>query len=141
MVDTLNGSGSLAGGFNIILNNGDTAVFFLGNNLPVAITWSVTAVSTLQFYLDQCSIIHGTTTIMVVKDGCYAENLGVVPTKSTNQAQQGFSYQIFKGAGETDPNQNIKCSINICEVGHCQNPTANIQCPATGDDAYYGYKV
>ena len=141
VVDTFNGVGSLAAGFTMTLNNDETPVFLLGSNMPVVITWSVTALSKLQFYLNTCTVTHGTTTIMVVKEGCYSENLGVVAIKSHNQAEQGFSYQIFKGVGETDPKQTITCSVNIFEIGQCKNPTANSQCPATGDDAFYAYKI
>ena len=141
VVDTFNGIGSLEEGFTMTLDNDESPVFLLGSNMPVAITWSVTALSNLQFYIDTCTVTHGTTNIIVVKKGCYSETLGVEAIRSDNQAEQAFSYQIFKGVGETDPAQTIKCSINICEAGNCKNPTADIQCPATPDDQYYGYRI
>ena len=139
--DSFTGVGSLAAGFTMILNNDESPVLMLGAQMPVAITWSVTAVSMLQFYLNTCTVSHGTATIAVVKEGCYAEKLGVAAIKTDSLAEQGFSYQIFKGVGQTEATQRIKCSINICEVGQCNNPTANDQCPATGDDAFYLYKI
>ena len=142
VVDTINGSGSLAEGFAMKLNNDEAPVFLLGANMSVSINWSVTALSTFQFYLDHCTVTHGTTSIPVVKEGCYSEVLNVVPTNPTSQAEQGFSYPIFKGVGETDPNQTIRCSVKICEVGQCKNPTDNTQCPTIGaDDEFYGYKI
>lgn len=141
VVDTLSGVGSLAAGFTMTLDNGGSPAFLLGSNMPVAITWSVTALSNLQFYLETCTVIHGTTTIKVVKDGCYSATLGVEATTPVTSAEKGFSYQIFKGVGETDPAQTIRCSVNLCEVGKCNNPTADNQCPAAGDDATYGYKI
>lgn len=137
VVDTINGSGSLAAGFTMTLNNGDATAFLLGANLPVEVIWSVTALSTLQFYLNECTVTHGTTPIKIVKNGCYSDKLAVVP----NAANQGFSYPVFKGVGETDPEQTISCSVNICEVGQCQNPTEDNQCPVDGDDYFYVYKV
>ena len=137
VVDTINGSGSLAAGFTMTLNNGDATAFLLGANMPVEVIWSVTALSTLQFYLNECTVTHGTTPIKIVKNGCYSDKLAVVP----NAANQGFSYPVFKGVGETDPEQTISCSVNICEVGQCQNPTEDNQCPGDGDDYFYVYKV
>ena len=90
---------------------------------------------TSQFTL--CTIQHGSTNIIIVKEGCYADQLHVVPDAN----KENFSYQVFKGVGETDPNQKIRCKVNICEVGQCKNPTDNSQCPAAGDDLFYGYKV
>lgn len=134
VVDSFVGTGSLAAGFAMTLNNGDATDFLLGTNLPVAISWAVTGVSTLTFYLNQCTVEHGATIIPVVKDGCYAHTLNVV--KDANS--QGFNFPIFKGVGETDPNQKVKCSVNVCEVDQCQTPT---QCPATLDDKFYGFQV
>ena len=116
------------------LNNGDGATFLLGNEMPVALTWAVTGLSSLSFKLKECTVQHGATAIMVVKKGCYASTLDAVPD-ATNH---GFSYQVFKGVGETDVNQRITCTVHICETGQCSTPTI---CPATGDDKFYGYKV
>ena len=137
VVDTLHGIGSLAEGFTMALNNGETPSLLLGEALPVAITWSVTYLTSLTFYIDQCTVTHGTTTIMVVKEGCYSAALGVVPEDS----HQAFSYQVFKGFGQTDSSQKIRCTAHICEVGQCQNPTADAQCPADGEDVFYNYKI
>lgn len=137
VIDTLYETGSLAEGFTMTLNNGDAAIFLLGNNMPVVVTWSVTGLSTLTFTLDECTVEHGTTNVMVVKGGCFANIFDVVP----NSDKQGFSYRVFKGVGETAPNQHIRCKVNVCEVGQCKNPTTNTQCPASGDDFFYNYKV
>ena len=141
VVDSITGVGSLAAGFTMTLDDDESPVFLLGSIMPIAVTWSVTALTNLQFYLHTCTVTHGTTSIMVVKEGCYSENLGVVAIKHDNQAKQGFSYRIFKGVRETESTQTIKCSLNICEVGKCNKPTANDQCPAIADDVFYGYKI
>ena len=99
--------------------------------------WSITRLSTMTFHLNECTVQHGTTIITIVNGGCYAEALAVVP----NATKQGFNFKTFKGAGETDPDQMIKCKLNICEVGQCTNPIADSQCPATGDEKYYGYRI
>ena len=113
--------------------NGDPATFLLGSNLLVVITWSVTALSTkLFFQLNDCTVEHGATATMVVKKGCYASTLDAVP----DATHQGFGYQVFKGEGETDADQNISGTVHICETGQCQTPDA---CPSTGDDEFYGY--
>ena len=137
IVDTLYGTGSLAAGFAMILNNGDSQDFMLGNDMHVGITWSVTGLSSLTFNIKECAVQHGTTIVMIVKGGCYSDALSVSP----DDTKQAFSYQVFKGAGETDPHQMISCKVNICESGKCNNPTANNQCPANGDEKHYGYRV
>ena len=137
VVDTFYGTGSLAAGFAMILNNGGPANLFLGDVVTVAITWSVSRLSTLTFHIQDCTIQHGSTDILIVKEGCYAAHLDVVPDANKQQ----FSYQVFKAVAETDPNQKIRCKVNVCEIGQCKNPTDNSQCPAAGDDLFYGYKV
>ena len=134
VVDTLSGMGSLADGFSMVLNNGEPANFLLGQDLAVEISWSVTALSTVTFHIDECTVSHGTTNVAIVKQGCYSETLDV----TLNANRQGLSYQVFKGFGETEEAQKIKCSVHICEGEQCQHSG---QCPATGDDTYYGYKV
>lgn len=136
VVDTFHGTGSLAAGFEMSLNDGNAATLLLGNNLQVALTWSVTALSTkLSFQLSDCTVEHGTTAIMLVKGGCYASTLDVKPEENN----QAFSYPVFKGVGENDVNQKITCSVIICEVGQCK-PTVSQECPETGDDYFYKYK-
>ena len=139
VVDTVHGVGTLAAGFAIELNNGEGAAFMLGTVMPVAITWSVTGLSKLTFNIQECTVQHGTTIVMLIKGGCYSATLSVNPEDA--DARQAFTYQVFKGAGETDPNQMITCKVNICESGKCINPTANSQCPSAGDDQHYGYRV
>lgn len=135
VVDTFHGTGSLAAGFSMILNNGDPTAFLLGSTLPVAIEWSVTALSTkLSFQIAACTVTHGTTAIMVAKGGCYADKLDVQPEENN----QAFTYPVFKGTGETAPEQTIACSIAICEVGQC-SPTRYGDCPESGDDQFYEY--
>lgn len=137
VVDTFFGTGSLSAGFAMSLNNGEGTEFMLGNNLAVAISWSVTAVQALTFYIDQCTVEHGTTIIPIVKSGCYSGALNVVEDDNL----QGFNFPIFKGNGETDPAQTIRCTINLCESGNCAYPQYTADCPATGDDVYYKYTV
>ena len=136
VVDTFHGAASLAAGFQMILNNGEPTAFLLGSNLPVAITWSVTALSMkLSFQITNCTVVHGSIAIMVAKSGCYAEALDVEPEENN----QTFTYPAFKTAGETDPSQMITCAINICEVGLCES-TRWGDCPKSGDDEFYNYK-
>lgn len=142
VVDTFFGTGSLSAGFAMSLNNGEGTAFMLGNNLAVAISWSVTAVQELTFYIDQCTVEHGTTIIPIVKGGCFAKTLNVVEDANL----QGFNYPIFKGVGETAPEQTIKCTVNVCKMGECDNPPYTADCPgahqdATGDDRHYNFEV
>ena len=54
--------------------------------MGVAITWSVTGVSTLIFQLQDCTVKHGKSNIInvlkIVKNGCYAGKLNVVPVSN-----------------------------------------------------------
>ena len=144
VVDTFHGTGSLAAGFQMTLNNGDATDFMLGFNLPVAITWSVTALAEkLSFAITDCTVEHGTTAIMVAKGGCYADKLDVQPEENN----QAFTYPVFKGVGETVPEQTITCSIKICDcksagdcnyLGLCKSTNWR-DCPKSGDDQFYEY--
>ena len=136
VVDTYSAIGSLAAGFQMVLNNGDDPSFTLGTIVDLAVTWTVTSMPTLTFYLDSCTVTHGATTIGIVKEGCYASELDVKHESSL----QAFSYKVFKGVGEASSTQTIECTINICETNNCGIPTAN-QCPSAGDDGFYGYTI
>ena len=137
VIDTFSATGSLAAGFSMLLNNGNPTTFLLGNVVAVDIIWSIKALSTLTFILQECSVHHGATIISIVKKSCFSEQLDVIP----NSSGHGFSYQVFKAVGETNLNQKIKCKVNMCEVGQCQHPTTNSQCPSAGNDLFFGYKV
>ena len=133
VVDTFHATGSLAAGFAMSLNNGDATDFILGNNLPVEITWSVTALSgKLSFKIKDCTVEHGATAVMVVKEGCYSSTLDVV----ADGTYQAFSYPVFKGVGQTALDQTIACTVSICEVAQM---TAPLSCPTAGDDIFYNY--
>ena len=138
VIDVYTAYGSLSSGFEMELNNGDDPTFILGSILPVQITWTINAMfQTLTFYLDHCTVTHGSTTIQIVQGGCYAAELDVVKEASL----QGFTYKVFKGVGETTSNQEIECSVNICERNNCGMPTSNSQCPTLGDNAFYRYEM
>ena len=135
VVYTFHGVGSSAAGFQMTLNNGEPTAFLFESTLPVAITWRVAALSTkLSFKLDECTVQHGATAIMIVKESCYSSTLDLVPD-GTNQ---GFAYPGFKGVGETDANQKIACTVSICEGGQSHTP---MSCPVYGDDEFYNYRV
>ena len=136
VIDTYSATGSLAAGFQMVLNDGEDPSFILGSIVNLAVTWTVSNIPTLTFYLDSCFVTHGATVIDIVQGGCYAAALDVEHEASL----QAFSYKVFKGVGETTSTQTIECTINICEASTCQLPTVN-QCPATGDASYYGYTV
>ena len=136
VVDTYSATGSLAAGFDMILNNGEDPSFLLGSIVQLGITWTVSSLPLLTYYLDHCSVTHGATEIDIVKGGCYASGLKVEPETS----MQEFSYKVFKAVGETSDEQMIKCTVIICEKTQCQFPTL-AQCPASGDDVLYGYTV
>ena len=136
ILDTYAGTGSLADGFQMVLNNGEDPSFILGSNVQLAITWTVSNIATLTFFLDHCTVTHGTTEISVVKGGCYAAELDV----KHETTLQAFSFMVFKGVGETTSTQTIECTVNICAMDQCQIPTVD-QCPSDGDDSFYGFTV
>lgn len=137
VTDTFSASGSLASGFVMTLDTDGDNQFLMGRVLPVAVTWSVTGISTLTFYLKQCTVTHGSTKILIVKDGCYSAALEVEPQSNI----QGFSFRVFKGIGESSPSQSIECTVDLCEISECQNPTSDSQCPTAGNDSFYNYKI
>lgn len=137
MIDVYTQIGSLAGGFEMSLNNGEDPSFILGSVLPVAITWTINSmVNTLTFFLEECTVTHGSTTIKIIKEGCYAAELDVIKETSL----QAFSYKVFKGVGETSTSQSLECTVSICEKTNCQRPSVG-QCPSTGDDVFYRYQL
>ena len=138
VVDTFTGTGSLSAGFAMSLNNGEDAAFLLGETLHVGITWAVTTLKTLTYRITKCDVQHGDSVISIVKDQCYAAALDVIPD---DHKDQGFSFQVFKGLGETKESQKITCSVTICEENRCSIPYSNSQCPNDGDDVFYNYRI
>ena len=135
---THSAEGSLAGGFEMKLNNGAATKFVLGAFLPVDVTWAVTAMSGLLFNLEQCTVTHGKTTVDIIKGFCYAEAVEAKPMINTSTTQ-GFRFKVFKGFGESAEDQSLSCDVVMCAFGKCGLPDSNDQCPNLGEDALYSY--
>ena len=52
----------------MVLNNGEDPSFTLGTIVDLAVTWTVTSMPKLTFYLDSCTVTHCATTIGIVKE-------------------------------------------------------------------------
>lgn len=132
-------TGSLANGFGIQLNDGNTDTLTLGAFMPVSISWSISSLSGLRFYISSASVEHGNTNVEIVKNGCFA---GAVEAKATNSSptNQSFRYKIFKAQGESDQSQTVHAVIKLCAANDCSWPTAN-DCSNEGDDALYAFEA
>ena len=101
----------------MILNN-----FLLGSNLSVAMTWSVTRLSTkLSCKIEDCAVQHGATAVMVVKKGWHSSTLDVV----SDRTYQAFAFPVFKGLRETNPTN--KFDVKSTSV---KSVNATLQCHA-----------
>ena len=132
-------TGSLANGFGIVLNDGNSDTLTLGAFMPVSITWSIADLTGLRFYISSASVEHGSTNVEIVKNGCFA---AAVDAKATNSSptNQSFRYKIFKAQGESDQSQTVHAVIKLCAANDCSWPTAN-DCSNEGDDALYAFEA
>jgi len=152
------GMGSLAGGFEMQLNDlgpNDPFEFILGAILKIGVSWSMPAdtaskLDSLSFWLDSCYVSHGSKDIYVVKNGCFANALEVTDLEGDTSRSAAFNYKLFKGVGENSATQSITCCAKVCDtaitnstlVGYCGKPTnSTSQCPKAGDDIYYDFKA
>jgi len=129
------GSGNLADGFSLMIGDGSDAEIVLGQMLDVAVTWEVT-LPDVNFYLRNCYLEQGTSTVNVIKDGCLSEALQVSYT-SPLQNSQSFQMVIFSIEGEESNQQFIGCKIKLC-MDTCDKPTSDDQCP---DDQNYLFSL
>ena len=127
--------GNLADGFSLILGDGNNAAIELGQMLDVTVTWNL-SLSDVSFYLRNCYLQQGASTVKVVKDGCLSETLQVSHT-SQMQKSQSFRMMIFSIDGEESNEQFIDCFIKLC-MQNCDKPTSDDQCP---DDENYSYSL
>jgi len=123
------------------LNNGAETDVLLGSVMSVDITWSVVGLSSITFYLNQCTVTHGKTTFPIILDGCYSDAVGVTADSDASATSASFTFLAFKGFEETEAEQTIDCSVKLCEEGSCAFPTNDSQCPSTGNDAFFKYTV
>jgi len=139
--DSLTHSGDWTSGFSMVLNGGDNNLM-LGDILNVAISWSASGlIGSLDFVLTQCVVSHGETDISVIKDSCYAGVTNTMAVESDSADTKAFSFKTFRAPGTDSANQEIECSLTVCEAGNCNAPSSNDECPSEGNDSHYNYHV
>ena len=125
----------------MVLNGGDNNLM-LGDILNVAISWSASGlIGSLDFVLTQCVVSHGETDISVIKDSCYAGVTNTMAVESDSADTKAFSFKTFRAPGTDSANQEIECSLTVCEAGNCAAPSSNDECPSEGNDSHYNYHV
>ena len=129
------GSGNLADGFSLIIGDGSNTEIVLGQMLDVTVSWDV-ILSEVNFYLLNCYLEQGTSTVNVIKEGCLSEALQVSYT-SQLQNRQSFQMAIFSIEGEESNEQFIVCKVRLC-METCDKPTSDDQCP---DDPNYLFSL
>jgi len=129
------GSGSLADGFSLILGDGSNTDVRLGQMMDVSVTWDL-SLSDVSFYLPNCYLQHGESTVHFIKDGCLSKTLQVSHI-SQMQNSQSFEMVTFSIDGEESNEQFIGCFIKLC-MQNCDKPTSDDQCP---DDENYSYSL
>jgi hypothetical protein len=137
MVHTTSGTGNLADGFSMVLNDNLGMEFILGAMLKVGLSWSVN-LDDLTFFISDCYVQHGSKNVNVVKGGCFANALESADLTHT-KLESSFEYKLFKGVGENSASQSITCTAVICKLGSCSKPTNVDMCPAEGDDSLYDF--
>merc|ERR1739838_134185 len=137
MVHTTSGTGNLAAGFSMVLNDNLGMEFILGAMLKVGLSWSVD-LDQLTFFISDCYVSHGSKNVNVVKEGCFADALESTDLSHT-KLESSFEYKLFKGVGENSASQSITCTATICNLGECSKPTEVEKCPAEGDDVLYQF--
>jgi len=63
--------GNLADGFSLSVNADE---IMIGQMLQVSVTWSL-SLSDIVFYLRDCAVEQGESSVIVIRDGCFSEAL------------------------------------------------------------------
>jgi hypothetical protein len=135
------GVGSLASGFAMSLISPDTMKsdrFVMGTQMHVQIGWAVTTLPKLTFHFIDCSVVHGSVAVNIVKGGCFAAITDTKLVTSTGTTST-MSYRVFKGLGQESLSQEIQCMMIVCEKGNCNIPKYPSQCPSAAGDLTYKY--
>lgn len=135
------GVGSLASGFTMKLVSPDTMRsdrFVMGTQMHVQIDWAITTLPALTFNFVECSVVHGSVSVNIVKDGCFAAITDTKLVTSTGTTST-MSYRVFKGLGQESLNQEIQCMMVVCEKDNCNIPKYPSQCPSEAGDLTYKY--
>jgi len=134
------GVGTLKEGFSLSLSAPDTTSVILGSDLEIAVEWTVTTLTNIDFNFEDCTVNQGATAVKIVKDKCYSDALRVRPRADANNSK-GVIFKTFGIENESQKEQTVTCTIVLCKRGDCKLPTDDSQCPNEGSDANFKFSV
>ena len=89
--------GNLADGFSLSVNDDE---IIIGQMLQVSVTWSL-SLSDIVFYLRDCAVEQGESSVSVIQDGCFSEALkeslkcSTMVNPMSEQTKPLFAQNIF----------------------------------------------
>ena len=148
--------GNLGGGFTMTLL--DTSVdppvtplqLFLGDILTVTVKWSLTTLSDLSFYFNNCEIRQGSEIVKMVKDSCFSSILMASKGADSDRLIRTFKYKTFAIDEDHDEDetalphqgdemfvtkQTLVCDLKLCADGApCAMAATDDDCPRSTDN-------
>ena len=124
----LNDSGSLAAGFALQLYTdkkettvADATNVVIGFPLYATMKWSLTTVSSVNFFIDNCALSTPTEKIQFIRSNCYSTTLGVQQLQEDKlvPAESKFEFISFiiGGANELEMAATVECTVILCIKG------------------------
>merc|ERR1712176_460085 len=87
------------------------------------------------FYFKSCSVKSGDDAVPIIQDSCLSEGLGV---KMSSEELTSFTYRSFQFDGADSKDQEIQCSLKLCQGQDCGQ--TNMKAATCANEAPFFYK-
>jgi len=128
---------SLAHGFSIELHTDTTFEGMklnkvkMGAPIFVAVKWGVSSAlaERVRFYVRDCRVVNGETSLAIVENNCYSEMVGAALISESHivATSSSFKYNTFSFTDSAGGGQKLECSVELCLLGEdCINRRCNL---------------
>jgi len=135
--------GSFNGGFKLNFFTDDAmaspanSAFYIGQTVYASIDWSVSSLQTLmKFYIDSCTISSEGVDVEIIKQNCYASELGVKQLQSDKMVAEKSKFQFISftlATNALEASAEVSCSVKMCLLSEnscqIQLTTQDAACP------------
>lgn len=97
----------------------------------------------VSFFVSRCALTEGTKTINIVRNNCYAKELGGSLIGSHLQTRLAmFVYKSFTFDATKTQEQELRCEIMVCvDRQPCGINNSENSCPAYGIDGLFKFSL
>lgn len=102
-----------------------------------------TRIQGVRFFIEECTVSEGPDSVNIVKNNCYAAELGASLVGEHLQRRVSvFKYEAFTFSRETLLEQFIDCAISVCvDSQPCMSNKKEENCPNLGIDELFRFSL